>query len=190
MQHGKIVKKRGYIPGTKIANINCLDFPNEILEEIIQVMVAKNSFVTIIKLCMVNRRFYHFITGNTRIWFPFIERWMRRPSIVRGIPNFKRTDWHLTQLNINLNQRFCLEFQLEACTFFKKMAVLQNSSCCGMCGASRHETICFWSLGMRVCKFCLRENLVSNRVLYSRYAILDIIVSVLSPKQNPCRFIH
>ena len=168
MNNGRMTKKKGYIPGTRITNINWFDFPNEILEEIIQRMVLNSSYSTIIKLCMVNRRLYHLITGNKRIWFPYMEKWMRRPKIVRGVPNFIRTDWHLTQMNGLWNNRFNQDLQA-TCAFFKKMAVLQYSSCCGMCGASRHETMCFWSLGMRVCKFCLRENLISNRVLYARY---------------------
>jgi len=168
MNNGRMTKKKGYIPGTKITNINWLDFPNEILEEIIQRMVLNSSYSTIIKLCMVNKRLYHLITGNKKIWFPYMEKWMKRPKIVRGVPNFIRTDWHLTQMNALWNNRFNQDLQT-TCAFFKKMAVLQYSSCCGMCGASRHETMCFWSLGMRVCKFCLRENLISNRVLYARY---------------------
>lgn len=38
-----------------------------------------------------------------------------------------------------------------------------------MCGTKRHATTPFWSLGMRLCKFCLQENLVSNHVLWERY---------------------
>jgi hypothetical protein len=52
---------------------------------------------------------------------------------------------------------------------YKRVVILQHSPCCGLCGTRRHATTPFWSLGMRLCKFCLQENLVSNNVLHDRF---------------------
>jgi len=161
-------RKRCYIPGTKVSNRNLLDYPDEIVNEFLRIMVSQGNYGPIIRLCMVNKYLHHFITRNKELWFQYFEKWMRRPNIVRWVPNFARTYGHLVQLDFLWGNRNNPTYTLAACQVSKKIATLHNVYCCGMCGASRHETICFWSLGMRVCKFCLRENLISNRVLYAR----------------------
>jgi hypothetical protein len=52
---------------------------------------------------------------------------------------------------------------------YKKITRLQCVQRCGQCGTTRHATQPFWSLGMRVCRYCLQENLVSHTVLAERY---------------------
>ena len=52
---------------------------------------------------------------------------------------------------------------------YKKITRLQCVQRCGICGTTRHATKAFWCLGMRVCRYCLQENLVSHTVLSERY---------------------
>ncbi len=42
---------------------------------------------------------------------------------------------------------------------------------CGLCGTTTHTTKPYWYAGMRLCKLCLQENLVSQTVLEERYCI-------------------
>lgn len=66
---------------------------------------------------------------------------------------------------------------------YKRITVLNHSPCCGLCGTKRHATTPFWCLGMRLCKYCLQENLISNHVLRERYWVdtwsPDFVDSVL-----------
>jgi len=57
----------------------------------------------------------------------------------------------------------------QALCIYRKITALRCQPCCGMCGTTRHATKPFWSLGMRVCKYCMQANLISNIVLYQRY---------------------
>jgi hypothetical protein len=57
----------------------------------------------------------------------------------------------------------------QALSIYRKITALRVSPCCGMCGTTRHATKPFWTLGMRLCKYCVQANLVSNIVLYHRY---------------------
>lgn len=57
----------------------------------------------------------------------------------------------------------------QALHVYRKITALRCSPCCGMCGTTRHASKPFWSLGMRVCKYCMQANLISNIVLYQRY---------------------
>jgi hypothetical protein len=52
----------------------------------------------------------------------------------------------------------------------RKRVCLQEAQRCGMCGATRHHYP-FWALGMRVCKLCLKQNLVSGSALYLDYGL-------------------
>lgn len=52
----------------------------------------------------------------------------------------------------------------------RKRVCLQEAQRCGVCGARRHHYP-FWGLGMRVCKLCLKQNLVSGSALYLDYGI-------------------
>lgn len=58
-----------------------------------------------------------------------------------------------------------------------KVVALQHVGRCGMCGSRRNRHRPFWSLGMRVCVLCLRENLVSGRALSRDYntSIKDVV---------------
>lgn len=57
----------------------------------------------------------------------------------------------------------------QALNVYRKITALCASPCCGMCGTTRHATKPFWTLGMRICKYCVQANLVSNLALYHRY---------------------
>jgi hypothetical protein len=57
----------------------------------------------------------------------------------------------------------------QALHVYRKITALRCAPCCGMCGTTRYATRPFWSVGMRVCKDCVRANLVSNTVLYERF---------------------
>lgn len=61
--------------------------------------------------------------------------------------------------------------KIQALHVYRKITVLRCSPCCGMCGTTRYSTKPFWSIGMRVCKDCVRANMISQRVLYERYWI-------------------
>jgi hypothetical protein len=52
---------------------------------------------------------------------------------------------------------------------YRKVAMLQCLPCCGLCGTRRYQTKPFWCLGMRLCRQCVRANMVSSVVLYHRY---------------------
>jgi len=38
-----------------------------------------------------------------------------------------------------------------------------------VCGSGRYQVRPFWSLGMSVCRYCLQDNLLTDRVLHERY---------------------
>lgn len=59
--------------------------------------------------------------------------------------------------------------KLQALHVYRKITVLRCAPCCGMCGTTRYATRPFWSVGMRICKDCVRGNLISNTVLYERF---------------------
>lgn len=52
---------------------------------------------------------------------------------------------------------------------YKRIGRLRNLSNCGVCGTTRYPTLPYWSLGMRVCRYCMQANLVSDTVLDERY---------------------
>lgn len=54
---------------------------------------------------------------------------------------------------------------------YRKITALRSVTCCGMCGTTRFQTKPYWCLGMRLCRQCLRMNLVSSSALYERYWI-------------------
>lgn len=54
---------------------------------------------------------------------------------------------------------------------YRRIICLQHVNRCGLCGTTRHATLPYWHLGMRVCKYCLQENLVTDAVLEERYWI-------------------
>jgi hypothetical protein len=60
----------------------------------------------------------------------------------------------------------CDEMVLET---YKKITRLRCLTNCGLCGTTRHATLPYWSLGMRVCKYCMQANLVSHAVLDEKY---------------------
>ena len=54
---------------------------------------------------------------------------------------------------------------------YRRIICLQYTRRCGLCGTSKHENKPYWNLGMRLCKYCLQDNLVSHLVLEDRYWI-------------------
>ena len=72
----------------------------------------------------------------------------------------------------------------ETLRLYRKITVLRLGQNCGMCGTSRHGTRPFWSLGMRLCKYCAQANLISSKVLFERYW-----VHMGLPIQGHCNFI-
>lgn len=54
---------------------------------------------------------------------------------------------------------------------YKAIVCLTHVTRCGMCGTTRHVTKPYWHLGLRLCKCCLQDNLVSHTVLQERYFI-------------------
>ncbi len=52
---------------------------------------------------------------------------------------------------------------------YKKVVRLAYLDRCGMCGTARHTTRPYWNIGMRLCKCCLQDNLVSQPVLEQRF---------------------
>lgn len=59
----------------------------------------------------------------------------------------------------------------EALQVYRKVGVLTNVKCCGLCGTTRYQTKPYWTLGMRLCRRCLQSNTVSSIVLYERHWI-------------------
>lgn len=57
----------------------------------------------------------------------------------------------------------------EALGIYRKIVTLSCVQCCGVCGSSRYATKPFWCLGIRICKYCVEANLISNLVLYERF---------------------
>lgn len=54
---------------------------------------------------------------------------------------------------------------------YKKIVCLHHIDRCGMCGTTRHITKPYWHVGMRLCKHCLQDNLISETVLEERFFI-------------------
>ena len=52
---------------------------------------------------------------------------------------------------------------------YKRITRLRALTNCGVCGTTRYPTQPYWSLGMRVCRYCMQTNLVSDTVLDERY---------------------
>ena len=59
---------------------------------------------------------------------------------------------------------------LELSRHSRRRVSLQVAQRCGLCGARRNHYP-FWALGMRVCKVCLKQNLVSGSALYLDYGL-------------------
>ncbi len=57
----------------------------------------------------------------------------------------------------------------QALFIYRKIVTLSCVPCCGVCGSMKHATKPFWCLGMRICKYCVAANLISNHVLFERY---------------------
>lgn len=57
----------------------------------------------------------------------------------------------------------------ECQALYQKITRLRCVLRCGMCGTRRHQTQPFWNLDMRVCKYCLQTNLISNNTLDEMY---------------------
>ena len=52
-----------------------------------------------------------------------------------------------------------------------KTIALHHMPCCSMCGQTRRKTDIVWGLNMRLCSNCWRGNLISNRVLQTKYGL-------------------
>lgn len=72
----------------------------------------------------------------------------------------------------------------ERLQIYRKIVVLSCVPCCGMCGTMRLATKPYWCLGMRICKYCVEANLISNMVLYER-----LWVSMSNPIQRHRSFV-
>jgi hypothetical protein len=78
----------------------------------------------------------------------------------------------------------------EVLATYKKITRLQCVQRCGLCGTTRHPTQPFWTLGMRVCRYCLQENLVSHTVLAERYWVTVCDPHKLSERHAATPEIH
>ena len=102
----------------------------------------------------------------------------RIPDIVcHPVPNFKPSQqrftppWRLYTRSNRWPGMALSEARLTAlAVYYRRILALKHYRRCGLCGAVFHHTP-VWSLRMRVCCDCLRENLVSNVVLFHRYGV-------------------
>jgi hypothetical protein len=63
----------------------------------------------------------------------------------------------------------CDEMVLET---YKKITRLRCLTNCGLCGSTRHATLPYWSLGMRVCKYCMQVRLASITILLKKACVM------------------
>ena len=54
---------------------------------------------------------------------------------------------------------------------YRRIICLSHVDRCGMCGTTKHATKPYWNIGMRLCRYCLQDNLVSDLTLEERYWI-------------------
>jgi hypothetical protein len=94
-------KALGYLPGSAIASSSTASskrskarrpaapfpgLPTEVLDKILEYMVASRSACSVIKLSMVNRQFRQEISDNLRIWHQLYLHW--RGPVVRPPKTF------------------------------------------------------------------------------------------------------
>jgi len=146
--------------------------PEELMEQILDLMLKKNDGVSVIKLSMVNREFRRYIQSNWKVWISLYQRWTRRYfsyCSVINLPNFTRRPippWLMQELS---RSPLDPERKARLLVFLRKLVVLHHCNWCGMCGSRRFKVEAYWSLGLCLCSHCLQDNLVSDVQLYERY---------------------
>ncbi len=73
---------------------------------------------------------------------------------------------------------------------YKRITRLRALTRCSACGTARYPTLPYWSLGMRLCKYCLQANLVSDTVLDERYWANPLSKEFLKTVASQVFFFH
>lgn len=55
--------------------------------------------------------------------------------------------------------------------FVRKLVAMYHLDRCSLCGTRRRTSKPYWSLGLFLCKPCLRHNLISHRVLALKFGL-------------------
>lgn len=141
--------------------------PRELVELIVQRLQRDGAVAAILRLSMVARGFRDEILDNLKLWQDVHRRYVRIGMFRNMLPNFiyrRPPFWFESSALAAEPAR-----RQQVLRVLRKMAVLRYAHWCGLCGSTRFSTDPVWSLGMRVCKFCFQDNLVSDHVLYHRY---------------------
>ena len=131
--------------------------------------VAGASAKSLLLLSMTNKFLHHHIMENSHgIWRRLYAEWeskRQRNTRVITVPNaFPFHPWPFGRpMNDDWKDQSMGEQRRVFDRYAHKVMVLTHIGRCGICGTTRGNHQAYWSLNMRVCKFCWWNNTISNR---------------------------
>lgn len=145
------------------------DFSREVISMIVNFLVSDDAIESIILMSMVNRAFYKEIIYNFDLWF---KLFMKKRQ--RFLPN---NVYQIRQIPLNLFPEHFMnsvENYERARRHYRRIVILSHIRRCSKCGKKTHQFKNFYSMGLHLCDMCVRENFVSQRVLYEKYGLMLI----------------
>ena len=134
--------------------------------------VAGASTKSLLLLSMTNKFLHNHISKNSHgVWRKLYAEWeskRQRNTRVVTVPNAfpfhpwpygrpMNDDWK--EMEMSPEQRIVFD------KYAHKVMVLSHIGRCGMCGTNRGNHQAYWSLHMRLCRFCWWSNTISNRLV-------------------------
>lgn len=142
--------------------------PDEVVQAILAIMVARNDGLSVLKLSMLNRHYRRMVAEDWKSLYALYNRCMTsiaRLSFLDTLPNFRRRS-HSQWIRKEIRDNTCPERRPLYQRYIRRIVALKYNRACGMCGTSRYIVTPFWSLGKSLCKFCVQDNFVSDAWLY------------------------
>lgn len=149
--------------------------------DVLEIVVNKLPIGSVIMLCVVNKDLNQFIRTYKTFWVEYMCKQFYNNSLTLPtslavrVPNFLPRAigrcllgriWKIEDIDMTQHKHFG--------DFARKYLTMNCRNRCGLCGTSRRRHTPFWSLGTRLCDACLRENLISNRALFYKYAAISM----------------
>jgi hypothetical protein len=137
---------------------------------------------SLILIQMVNRHLRHLLATDHMFWQRlYVSNFFVKSFLTKRVrdPHFPTLSlWKKSALDVayyigslHVDQNATQLPSMEALTaYIRKWFALRHGTRCGLCGCRyRHDV--YWSLGMRACKLCVQDNMVSAYELHSNYGL-------------------
>lgn len=161
----------------KVAACLSKDFPWEVVLRFLRFHPR-----SLILLQMVDKNLRHLLTTDHLFWLSVFNREMKNTAFCnRSVsdphyPQLKLWKYGLHGLPVHVGpvwgdtEPLPEGFNVAFTSYVRRAYALMHGTRCGLCGCRyRHEL--YWSLRMRVCRLCMRANVISGDELSLRYGV-------------------